>query len=168
VSEWAFERLDRSHQRAGFASGKEPLDRFLTSLVSQYEKRRLGSTYVAVEPGQKRVMGYYTLAAGSVAFEELPASATKKLPHHPIPVALLARLAVDGTVQGRGLGGLLLADAVTRCLRLSEQLGLYAVTVDAIDESARGFYEKHGFVAMPDAPLRLYLPISMVEDGAAR
>jgi GNAT superfamily N-acetyltransferase len=165
VAEWSIERLGRSHQRGEFSCGKGPLDNFLRSLVSQYEKRRLGRTYVAVRPGEKQVLGYYTLAAGAVSFENLPEKATKKLPRHPVPVIMLARLAVDESVQGQGLGGFLLEDALRRCLALEEQLGVHAIEVDAIDEQAKAFYEKYGFVALLDDPLHLYLPMATVEDA---
>jgi GNAT superfamily N-acetyltransferase len=165
MAEWSIERLDRAHERSEFCCGKGPLDSFLRTLVSQYEKRRLGRTYVAVRPDEKRVLGYYTLASGAVAFENLPEGAGKKLPRHPVPVILLARLAVDQTVHGQGLGGALLADALRRCLALAGQLGVHAVEVDAIDEQAKAFYEKHGFVALQDDPLHLYLPITTVAEA---
>ena len=94
MAEWSVERLDRTHERREFTCGKGPLDNFLRTLVNQYEKRRLGRTYVVVRPGEKRILGYYTLASGAVSFENLPQRATKKLPRHPVPVILLARLAL--------------------------------------------------------------------------
>jgi GNAT superfamily N-acetyltransferase len=142
-----------------------PLDNFLRTLVSQYEKRRLGRTHVVVRPGEKRVLGYYTLASGAVSFANLPEQATKKLPRHPVPVILLARLALDQSVQGQGLGGFLLADALRRCLSLAGQLGVHAVEVDAIDDQAKAFYERYGFVALQDNPLHLYLPMATIEDA---
>jgi GNAT superfamily N-acetyltransferase len=155
--------LDRTHERAEFSCGKGPLDYFLRSLVSQYEKRRLGRTYVVVRPGEKRVLGYYTLASGAVSFETLPDEAAKKLPRHPVPVILLARLAVDQCAQGQGLGGFLLVDALRRSMHLAEQLGVHAVQVDAIDEDARAFYQRFGFLPLRDNALHLYLPIATVE-----
>ncbi len=86
MDEWLIEPLDSSHQRGEFSCGKGPLDNFLRALVSQYEKRKLGRTYVAVRLREKRVYGYYTLASGTVAFQNLPAVAAKKLPKHPVPV----------------------------------------------------------------------------------
>ncbi len=167
MAEWAVERLDRSHERAEFACRKGPLDNFLRTLVSQYEKRRLGRTYVVVRPGEKRVLGYYTLASGAVSSADLPEKAAKKLPQHPIPVVLLARLAVDQSVQGQGLGGALLRDALRRCLSLGDQVGVHAVEVDAIDEEAKAFYQKYGFLPLQDNPLHLFLPLATVEDVLA-
>jgi GNAT superfamily N-acetyltransferase len=164
MAEWQIEPLDRSHQRGEFCCGKAPLDEFLRSLVSQYEKRRLGRTYVAVVPGEKRVYGYYTLASGSVPFQTLPSPTAKKIPRHPFPVALLGRLAVDQTAQGRGLGEELLMDALRRCLDLSTKLGIFAVEVMAIDAEAKRFYLKYGFVPLLDSDLHLYLPMKTIQD----
>lgn len=167
MAEWNVEPLAKDHGRAEFSCGKKPLDDFLRTLVSQYEKRRLGRTYVAVRPGEKRVVGYYTLASGAVSFENLPAEASKKLPRHPVPVILLGRLAVDESVQGQGLGGFLMADALRRCLSLPGQLGVHAVEVDAIDDQAKAFYQRYGFTALLDDPLHLFLPMATVEEAFA-
>jgi GNAT superfamily N-acetyltransferase len=163
MSEWRFEQLDSSHERGEFCCGKAPLDDFLRHYASQYAKRGVGRTYVAVRPTGKRVWGYYTLAAGSVAFEQLPAAAAKKLPKHPVPVALLGRLAVDQGVQGQGLGGMLLTDALKRCLGALAHIGIHAVEVLAIDQQAKQFYLKYGFVPLLDDEHHLYLPMRTVE-----
>lgn len=136
-------------------------------LVSQYERRRLGRTFVAVRPGEKRVYGYYTLASGSVLFQHLPLQVARKLPKHPVPVVLLARLAVDQTVQGLGLGRLLLTDALRRCLDLSREVGIYAVEVQAIDAEAKRYYERFGFVPLQDEAMHLHLPLKTIEHGFA-
>ena len=114
--------------------------------------------------GDKQVIGYYTLAAGAVSFEQLPEDASRKLPKHPVPVVLLARLAVDQSAQGQGLGEVLLLDALQRSLDLSTGLGVHAVEVDAIDDAAAAFYSKYGFTPLLDDPFHLYLPIATVED----
>lgn len=165
MDEWVIEPLDRAHHRAAFSCGRPSLDRFIRELVRQYERRRLGRTYVAVRAGETRVMGYYTLASGSVAFETLPKKVAKRLPRHPIPVVLLARLAVDQVAQGAGLGRRLLVDALERCLGLSRELGIHAVEVDAIDDQASAFYQKYGFVALGDDQRHLYLPMATVQDA---
>ena len=159
--------MAKDHDRSNFSSGKQPLDDFLRVRVSQYEKRNLGKTFVAVpaghSSGKKSVIGYYTLAAGAVSFEHLPAESACKLPKLPVPVVLLARLAVDKTVQGKGLGEGLLLDALQRSLALAAELGIYAVAVDAMDDSAASFYKKYGFISLLDASLHLYLPIATIE-----
>lgn len=165
MAEWQIEPLGRDHFRGAFSCGKPPLDDFIRRLVSQYEKRNLGRTYVAVQPGEKRACGYYTLASGAVTFEKLPEASARKLPRHPVPVVLLARLAVDQAVQGQRLGEALLVDAFSRCLLLADKLGIHAIEVDAIDQQARTFYEKYGFVPLLDNELHLFLPVSTIREG---
>jgi GNAT superfamily N-acetyltransferase len=163
VADWPIGRLDRSHDRSTFECGKPPLDDFLRERVTQYEKRNLGRTYVALVPDTARVAGYYTLASGAVTFDNFPPKASRKLPRHPIPVALLARLAVDRSMHGRGLGVALLMDAFDRCLTLAAELAIHAVEVHALDEDAAAFYRKYGFVPLLDDPLHLYLPMATIE-----
>lgn len=162
MADWRIEPLDRSHDRQGFSCGVPALDEFLTTLVHQYEKRQLGRTYVAVRPQETRVLGYYTLAASSISFENLPVPASRKLPRHPVPVILLARLAVHRAAQGQGLGEALLLDALRRSLDISRSLGVHGVEVHAIDDSAISFYEKYGFVALGDARRHLFLPMETI------
>ena len=163
MAKWTIEPFAKHHDRSAFTCGKPALDDFIHARVSQYEKRRLGKTFVAVPEGEKQVIGYYTLAAGAVTFEHLPSEASRKLPKHPVPVILLARLAVDKSAQGMRLGEGLLLDALQRSLDLSASLGAYAVEVDAIDDSAVAFYVKYGFAALLDNPRHLYLPLATIE-----
>jgi GNAT superfamily N-acetyltransferase len=163
MDDWRIERLGRTHDRSAFDCGKAALDDFLRNLVSQYEKRNLGRTYVALRPGEKRVLGYYTLASGAISFQNLPTGAARKLPRHPVPVILLARLAVDRSAQGSGLGRTLLVDALKRSLGLADRLGVHAVEVDATDAAARAFYEKFGFVPLLDNEFHLYLPVATIK-----
>jgi GNAT superfamily N-acetyltransferase len=163
VDEWIVEPLDGSHIRGIFACGRAPLDTFLRTLVTQYEKRRLGRTYVATAAGEKRAVGYYTLASSAVAFETLPQPLARKLPRHPIPVILIARLAVDREARGQGLGRHLLVDAMKRCLGLADRVGIHAIEVEAIDHEASTFYKKYGFVALADRPHHLFMPLATVQ-----
>lgn len=162
MADWIIEPLSKVHERSDFSCGVPSLDDFIHARVSQYEKRRLGKTFVAVPQGQKRVIGYYTLAAAAVAFANVPTEVSQKLPKHPLPMILLARLAVDHTEQGKRLGEALLLDALQRSLHLSTNLGAYAVEVDALDDSAVAFYAKYGFSALLDAPRHLYLPMATI------
>lgn len=145
------------HKRSAFDCGAEPLNHYLQAQAGQDIRRRVAACYVAVaENGQ--IAGYYTLAAASVMLNELPAATGKKLPRYPtVPVIRMGRLAVDIQYQGSGLGGALLADAVQR----SRDAGIaaFALLVDAKDEQASRFYRHHGFIALPDALLTLFLPI---------
>jgi predicted N-acetyltransferase YhbS len=94
--------------------------------------------------------------------ENLPAKHLNRFPNFPLPVARLARLAVAIRHQRQGLGGLLLADALQRCLRLSVEIGMIGVIVDAKDEQARGWYERFEFERLPDSPLTLWLPTAAI------
>lgn len=163
MANWVIERLDKSHDRAGFSCGKPALDAFLKTLVSQYEKKRLGRTFVATRPGEKQVLGYYTAATGSLAVTTLALAVGKRLPKHPLPTAHLGRLAVDVSCRGQGLGWRLLYHFLSSVLEVSARLGLFAVDVWAIDDEARTFYATHGFRPLEDAPLHLYLPIQTIE-----
>ena len=163
MAEWVIERPTTAHDRTGFSCGKAPLDTFLATLVSQYEKRRLGRTFVATEPEQSRVAGYYTLAAGAFDLSCLPRKDRKKLPKHPVPTIHLGRLAVDRAFRGQRLGETLLLHALCNALTVSETLGAFAVDAWAVDDEARGFYEKYGFAPLEDNPSHLYLPMKTVE-----
>jgi GNAT superfamily N-acetyltransferase len=163
MAEWLIEPLRAAHQRSEFSCGKPSLDSFLRTVVSQYEKRRLGRTYVAIEPDQVRVAGYYTLAAGSFDVSCLPVAVRKKLPKHPIPTVHVGRLAVDMAFRGKRLGETLLFHALRTALELSDKLGAFAVDAWTLDDEARAFYLKYGFLPLEDDPLHLFLPMKTVE-----
>ncbi|WP_165227820.1 GNAT family N-acetyltransferase [Aquisphaera insulae] len=160
--DWIVEPLAGVHDRSGFSCGRPVLDDFLRLRAGQYESRKLGKTFVAMAPGETRVIGYYTLAAGSIDYANLPPKASRKLPSHPVPVVLLARLAVDQSAQGKGLGQGLLFDALQRSLNLSANLGVHAIVVDALDDAAIHFYAHHEFTPLLDDPRHLYLPMATV------
>jgi ribosomal protein S18 acetylase RimI-like enzyme len=168
MDDWRIERLDRTHIRDQFDCGKPALDDFLRTLVSQYEKRNLGRTYVTVRAALPRVLGYYTIASGAVTFEILPAKSAKRLPRHPVPVVLIARLAVDRSAQRQRLGEMLLLDALARSLELSEKLGIHSVVVDAIDQEAKAFYRKYQFISLLDSEFHLYLPVSTIQEALGK
>jgi GNAT superfamily N-acetyltransferase len=155
------ERLQKSHDREDFDCGEPSLNRFLQTVARQHDERNLGRTFVAVEEGDAKILAYYTLATGRVSFENLPD--TRKLPHMPIPVVLLGRLAVDNRQKGRGLGKLLLLHALWRTQQIAREAGVFAVEVDAINEAAVEFYRRYGFTPLLDDPRHLYLPMKDVE-----
>jgi GNAT superfamily N-acetyltransferase len=152
--------LADAHDRGAFTSGSELLDRYFHTQVTQDIRRRVTACYVALTEEQ-RVAGYYTLAAASVLLTDLSPEIQKKLPRYPsVPTVLMGRLAVDRTFRGQGLGGALLADALYRSAHTG--IGAYAMLVDAKDEKAVEFYRHHGFIALPDSPQRLFLPLGVV------
>jgi predicted GNAT family N-acyltransferase len=162
MSVWQISLLTKAHVRNAFQCGKPALDKFIRELASQYERRDMGRTYVATMPSLQEVLGYYTLAAGAVAFENLPAEAAHKIPRHPIPVIHLGRLAVSDLAKGQGLGKYLLLDALRRSKNLAEQAGIFAVEVFAIDAEAKQFYLKYGFATLMDDANHLYLPMKAI------
>lgn len=162
MDEWTVERLDKSHDRASFDCGKPLLNQWLQRFSAEYERRDLARTYVAVKAGDRRVLGFYAISNHHVTYDAMPTEQSKGLPPIEIPVVLLGRLAVDKTVEGQGLGAHLLVDALRRAHHVSEHIGIRAVEVHAIDELARAFYLKYGFISLLDDPRHLFLPIQAI------
>lgn len=151
------EPLDTSHDRKAFACGQADLDDWFQRRASQDERRNLARVFVAVDPALS-VVGFYSLSAFTLALEDLPGDLAGKLPRYDaIPAALIGRLARDLRVRGRGVGELLLADAIQRILGVGETLAVFAILVDAKDDAARAFYESFGFRPFPSRPNRLFL-----------
>jgi ribosomal protein S18 acetylase RimI-like enzyme len=152
--------LDAALDRSAFNCGAEPLDRYVRKQVTQDARRRVAACFVALAAGQ-RIAGYYTLASTSIRLADLPASTGKKLSRYPtVPAVRMGRLAVDQAFNRRGLGGALLADALTRAVR--SEITAFALVVDAKDEIAADFYRHHSFISMPDVALTLFLPLASV------
>jgi GNAT superfamily N-acetyltransferase len=153
--------LDAAHERSAFHSGSEPLDRYLREQVSQDIRRRVAACLVALADAQ-HIAAYYTLASASLMLAELPASSGKKLPRYPtVPAVRMGRLAVDLAFKGQGLGGALLADALERATHPG--IAAHALMADAKDDQAADFYRHHGFIALPDSPLTLFLPLATAQ-----
>jgi GNAT superfamily N-acetyltransferase len=151
------EALAPGHDVDGFDCGVESLNVWLTRHASQAAAAGSARTFVVVDAQQERVVGYHALTAASIAREQASPRAARGMPRHPIPAALLARLAVDVSVQGRGIGVWLLRDAMLRTLSAAESVGIRVLLVHALDADARGFYERHGFEASPTDPLNLQM-----------
>ncbi len=149
-------KLDASHEVDGFDCGREPLDRFLKRFALVNQKAGTAQTYVACR-GARRVLGYYSLAVGAVEHANAPARVGKGPARHPIPVMLLARLAVDRSEQGRGLGKALLRDALLRTAQAADIAGIRALLVHAKDDEARAWYERFDFEPSPTDPFHLFL-----------
>jgi GNAT superfamily N-acetyltransferase len=162
MAEWAIERLGRGHDRSSFDCGHAALNEWLKLRAGQFDRRDLARTFVAVRPGEQVVLGYYALTNHHVIYDALPAAEAKGLPRIDVPVVLLGRLAVDLSVQGRGLGSLLLVDALRRILKVADAVGVRAVEVDAIDDDARRFYERFGFRPLLDDARHLFLPLQAI------
>ena len=160
----AIERLAAHHQRARFDCGEPALNDFLQRQAGQIERRGFGKTYVALADDGIQVVGYVTVSAGQIQTQQLPPQL--KLPRYPAPVLRIGRLGVDQAQQGKGTGQHLLSFALQMALEFSEQIGVYAVVVDAKNERAKAFYSRLGFSESLDDPLRLYLPIALLKRAA--
>lgn len=142
-----------------FSCGQPALDEYIRRYALQDVKRDLARVFVASPTDDLDCLaGFFTLSAGSLNCSDLPEELARKLPHYPVPVALIGRLAVDHACQGKGLGSILLADACQKVRQARETLAVVGIIVDAKDDSAAAFYRHFGFVELPGKPDRLLLP----------
>lgn len=148
------EKLQRDHAVEAFDCGSEPLNRFLIRYAWQNQQAGSSQTYVALD-GQT-VVGYFTLVVGQVEFDAAPERMKKGLARHPVPIMLLARLAIAVSWQGKGLGSGLLKDAMLRTLQAAEIAGIRAFVVHAKDDEAKAFYERFDFIPSPSDSHHLF------------
>lgn len=147
-----------SHDRQGFDCGRQELNDWRRQVARQHQHKGPSKTFVAVrEPEPARICGYYALTLAEPENRHLPAAARRKLSRR-VPGVRLGRLTVDRRFQGKGLGELLLVDALARAQRIHAEAGGIGLFVDAIDEQAAGYYLRFGFRAIPDNPLLLFFP----------
>jgi GNAT superfamily N-acetyltransferase len=149
------EKLRRDHAVDDFDSGREELNRFLIRYAFPNQQAGASQTYVGLSGNE--VIGFYTLVVGQVAYEDAPERLTKGLARHPVPIMLLARLAVSTGWQGRGAGAGLLKDGMRRTLQAADIAGIRAFGVHAKDDEARTYYERFGFIASPSDPFHLFV-----------
>ncbi len=162
MATWTIRRLETRHDRSRFDCGQPPLNEWLKDRAGQFDRRDLSRTFVATRPDEATVLGYYAVSTHRVIYDVLPSTDAKGLPRLDIPVVLIGRLAIDQSVHGQGLGALLLVDALRRSKQISEQGGIRAVEVDALDNTARNFYLKFGFRPLLDDPRHLFLPMQEI------
>lgn len=150
--------LGAEHRVNGFESGEASLGLWLLKHARAAAGAGSARTYVVLDSEQgHRVVGYHALTLASIEHDDATDRARKGMPRNPIPAMMLARLAVDRTVQGRGLGAFLLRDAMIRALSVAEQAGVRLLLVHALNDDARGFYEHFGFEPSPADPMSLQL-----------
>lgn len=149
--------LAEEHQIEHFRNKHASLESWLKEHARHNQKRGGSVCYVVCAPGNV-VVGYYAVAMGSILHAEAPRKMRHDMPK-PIPVLVLGRLAVDSSWEGKGIGSGMLADALNRVQSLSKQAGCVAMLCHAIDEEAKAFYRKYGFVESPLHPLTLLLPV---------
>lgn len=151
--------LAGKHDRQGFNCGRDELDDWLRKIARQHQHKGLSKTFVAVlESAPERICSYYALTLAEVDTGNLAPERRRGLPRR-IPGIRLGRLAVSRDFQGKGLGSLLLANALERVSLVRQQAGVVGLFVDAIDDTAAAFYRRFGFESFADEPLRLFLPV---------
>jgi len=149
------EKLRRDHLVESFDCGREELNRHLIRYAWQNQQAGAAQSYVGMVG--EVIAGYYTLAVGQVTLENAPERLKKGLAKHPVPIMLLARLAVDHSWQGQGVGKALLRDTMQRTLQAADIAGIRAFSVHAKDEEARRFYDHFDFLPSPTDPMHLFV-----------
>jgi GNAT superfamily N-acetyltransferase len=160
---WNFVPIDKQYQRDAFDCGYAILNDYLKKYARQNHNKGIAKTFVAIPAsGSLKIHGYYTVSASVIEYESLPESYQRGMPAYPIPAMLIGRLAVDNSIKGQGLGSELLADALYRAVRAAQEIGIFAVRVDAIDFQAKDFYLKYEFIPFQDNELSLFLPMATI------
>jgi len=167
--DWREEPISRQHVRQAFDCGVPELNEYLQRYARQNHESGGAKTFVAVQPNDpKRVLGYYTLSPGAIEFARVPQVVRKGLGQYEVPVFRLARLAVDKSAQGQGLGSQLLLSAGERCLVVAAVVGGVALAIDAKDERAAQWYEGFGALKLFDSPRQLVLPLATIAAAIER
>lgn len=157
-----FDTLSDGHDRKAFCCGEEALDRYFQIQVTQDIRRHLSNCFVIVESATGVVATYYTLSAASIPLIDIPSEEAKRLPRYPtLPAVRIGRLAVDQRFRRRGLGELMLVNAVHRTMR--DAAAAFALLVDAKNDDAVTFYEKYGFRVIAGRPRTLFLPLATAQ-----
>lgn len=160
---WHEEPITKSHDRSAFDCGDEALNEFLWRHARKSHISGGAKTFLAVDNSDARkILGFYSIAPASVTYEKTPEVIKRGLARHEVPVFRLGRLAVDRSVQGRGLGGQLLLAAARRCLLVAAQVGGLALLIDAKNDKVAEWYASYGAVPLLDVPLSLLLPFKTI------
>lgn len=163
IESWREEALARHHDRAAFDCGVAALNEYLRRYARQNHESGGAKTFVAASVEVlDRVLGYYTISPGAIAFTQVPAPLTNKLGRYDVPVFRLGRLAIALTAQGQGLGADLLLAAGERARAVAQEVGGVALAIDAKDERAAKWYERFGALRLLDNPLKLVLPLETI------
>lgn len=158
------EKLQRAHAVDQFTCGKADLDRFLVRLALQAQQANASQTYVGLSGAT--LVGFYTLVAGEIEHAKAPERVVKGMPRHPIPILVLARLAVHSQWQNKRLGAGLLLDAMGRVLQVADIAGVRALAVHAKDDAAAAFYRHFGFMPSPTDVRHLFMLVKDIRAAA--
>lgn len=165
LPDWHEEPISKKHNRASFDCGEPVLNEFLRRHARQSHDKGAAKTFLAISNLDGAILGFYTLCPASLLYARAPEIIRKGLARHDVPVFRLGRLAVDGTVQGKGLGGQLLLAAGRRCLLAAAEVGGVAVLIDAKNERVAQWYSSYGAIPLADAPLTLLLPLVTIHSA---
>jgi GNAT superfamily N-acetyltransferase len=156
-------RLEKKYDKSNFDCGYVLLNGYIKTQARQDVDRDLSACFSLIDDINV-IKGYYTLSANSIKRDSFPENLSKKLPpsYQDLPTVLLGRLAIDKSLQGQGYGEIMLIDAMKRCYEISESLGTIAIVVDPIDEKAQRFYDRYGFIVLPDSE-KMFLPMKTIQ-----
>jgi GNAT superfamily N-acetyltransferase len=155
--------ISKAITKKPFNCGTEELNRYFKQFAFTNDKKNIGKTFVAISHTDLlQPLGYYTVSMSHILFSKLPENLKKGLPKYPIPAMRIGKLAIDIQYQKKGLGSFLLRDALLRAIRISSEIAIYCILVDAINEEAKNFYLKFGFIPFPSTPLTLVLPLKTI------
>lgn len=158
--------ISKNINKNDFDCGIDDLNLYLRQFAIPNDKKNIGKTFVAVSENKKsQVLGYYTVSMAQVIFNELPDTVKKGIPKYPVPAMRIGKLAVDMRFQGNDIGALLLRNALLRAISISSEVAIYCVIVDAINEKAKSFYIKYGFIPFYENPLTLVLQLKTIKDS---
>ncbi len=163
MTAWQEEPISKKHDREAFDCGEEALNEFSRRYARKSHELGGAKTFLAIDAGNKAILGFYSLSPASVGYARTPEIARRGLARHDVPGFRLARLAVDRRWQGRGIGGQLLLAAGRRCLAAAVEVGGVVMVIDAKNERAAGWYASYGAVPLLDAPLTLLLPLATIK-----
>lgn len=164
MTTWHEEPISKKYDRDAFDCGEPALNEFLRRHARKTHELGGAKTFLAIDDNDnKTILGFYSLSPASVAYTRTPEIVKRGLARHDVPGFRLARLAVDRSVQGRGLGGQLLLSAGGRCLRAAAEVGGVVLVIDAKDTRVAQWYASYGALSVLDAPLTLMLPLTTIQ-----
>jgi len=163
VAKVVVELLTKTHDRKSFDCGSPDQNEFQQQRARQHADRNYSKTWVAVEEGDNRILGFVTLSMGNVVFENISDELRSKLPRYPMPVLHVGQLATDATLQGNGIGSLLVRFAAEKAIEASKKVGCFAIELVADNQIAYDWYLKRGFLPLVDRSMRLYQSVETLK-----
>ena len=159
--------VSRTIAKVPFDCGYSELNEYLRRYAVKNDRLSIGKSFLALTD-KGELAGYFTVSTAQIAADALPEETRSKLPRYPVPAFRIGKLAVDRDFQGKGVGRWLLTQALLKAVEVSHSAAVFAVLVDAIDEKAKAFYLKYGFIPFEKRPLTLFLPLATIEEAIRR